>query len=72
MKLPRLIEKLPVFFQRDAERSPVYCLTKRTGSSVTLALQLERIEEVIVLEHVLKGDPLLELFEGKNIGFLHE
>jgi hypothetical protein len=60
-----------VFFQRDAKRSTVWCFTKWAWSSVAFALQLERIEETMVPEHLLEGDTLFELLEGKDIDFLH-
>ncbi len=62
---------IALLLKRDAEGSPLLYFTKWTGSPVAFASQLERIEEVIVSEHLLKGDTLLELLEGKDFGFLH-
>jgi hypothetical protein len=61
-----------IFFERNTERAPFFCLTKRAGSPVTFPFELEPIEEVIVPEHLLDRDMLLEIFERKSRGLLHD
>jgi hypothetical protein len=50
-----------IFFERNTERAPFFCFTKRAGSPVTFAFELEPIEEVIVPEHLFDGNTLFEL-----------
>jgi hypothetical protein len=61
-----------IFFERNAKRVAFFSLTKRAGSPVTFAFELEPVKEIIVPEHLLDGDALLEVFERKSRGFLHD